>query len=232
VSARYARQVALPGFGPAAQQRVEGGSVTVVGVGGLGCPAAMYLAAAGVGRVTLVDSDHVAESNLPRQILYGAGDVGSPKAEAAARVLRALGATGEVAARRERLAAGNAAGLFAGADVVLDAVDNLATSLLVADAAADVGASVVWGAAEGYDGQVGVFPPGRSLRELVPDVPWLDLESCEGGAVLGPVCGVVGAAMAVEAIKLLAGLAPADGLSVYEGRIGRWSHVPLGAPRG
>ena len=140
---RYQRHLSLPGFGRAAQERLKAGKVLVVGAGGLGCPALLYLAAAGVGRIVVVDSDSVEASNLQRQVLYTEEDVGQPKAEVAARRLRALNSLVDIVAVAERLRRENALDLVGACDVVIDGSDNFATRYLVNDACRDGGSSAL-----------------------------------------------------------------------------------------
>ncbi len=194
----------------------------------------MYLAAGGVGHLTLVDGDHVAASNLHRQILYGPDDVGRTKVDVALDALARTAPSVAVEAVSARLTEGSAGELLSEHDLVIDATDTFATRLTIADAAAASGVPVVWGAVQGYDGQVSVFRDGATLRDLLPEEPGLELDSCEGGAVLGTVCGVVGATMATEAIKVLAGVGDplAGRVGVFEGRSGSWSAVPLRSSHG
>ncbi len=234
---RTARHAILPGFGPDAQALVRGARVLVVGAGGLGSPVLYYLAAAGVGVLGIVDDDDVAASNLPRQILHGGGDVGTPKTASAAASLRALGSPTRVVEHRVRLTASNAEALLAGYDLVVDGCDTFATRYVVGDAAARLGLPVVWGTVLGWDGQVSVWwsgaPDGRALtyRDVFGEQP-PEGDTCSSAGVLSPACGVVGTTMAVEAVKLLTGTGePALGrLLVYDARTSTWDGVDLGAP--
>jgi adenylyltransferase/sulfurtransferase len=226
---RYIRQRVLAGFGTRGQDALAGARVAIVGVGGLGCPAALYLAAAGVGRLTLIDSDAVAASNLHRQILFGPAHVGRPKVEAAAESLGALAPTVEVTQLALRLTAQNAGEVLAGHDVVVDATDTFPSRLVVADAAAALGLPVAWGAVQGWFGQVTVFDGDIGLRDVFPVEPPPDFGVCDAGGVLGTLCGQVGAAMATETVKLLTGIGvPLRGvLSVIDAREGRWRDVEI-----
>ena len=210
---RYARQIVLPEVGGRGQERLRAARVCLVGLGGLGCPLGLYLAAAGVGNLTLLDDDVVSLGNLHRQILFTDADVGRPKVDVAAGVLRRH--AGRVAAtpRRARLVPDRAAALLAGHDLVVDGSDNFATRLAVADAAAALGLPVVAGAVQGLAGQLTVLAPFATaapcFRCLFPEAPSAGaLPSCAADGVLGPVAGWIGAMMATEALKVLLGLTP------------------------
>jgi sulfur-carrier protein adenylyltransferase/sulfurtransferase len=208
-SARYARHLTLPGLGSEGQRRLRNARVLVVGAGGLGAPVLQYLAAAGVGRLTIIDDDVVETSNLQRQVLHRAEDQGRPKAESARDALLRLDPALHVEARVERLAADNALALFAGHDLVLDGADNFPTRFLSNDAAELTGTPLVWGSIFQFHGQVSVFWPGQGpmLRDLFPDVPAPGtVPSCAEAGVLGALCGAVGSAMATEALKLICGI--------------------------
>lgn len=205
---RYQRHLSLPGFGRAAQERLKAGKVLVVGAGGLGCPALLYLAAAGVGRIVVVDSDSVESSNLQRQVLYTEEDVGKPKAEVAAQRLRALNSFVEVAALVGRFRRDNALDLVAACDVVIDGSDNFATRYLVNDACVMANRPFVYGAIQGFDGQLSVFNwrGGPTYRCLFPSPPpAAHAPNCAEAGVLGVLPGVVGTWQAGEAIKILSG---------------------------
>ena len=203
---RHDRQERLDGIGAQGQARIREGRVLVVGLGGLGCPAASYLAGAGVGHLTLVDPDLVAAHNLHRQVLYTGADVDKPKAEVARRRLLALDAGLDIDVRPISLDARNAAGLVAGHDVVLDCTDDLEAKLAVAAACRDAKVPLVHGAAAGWEGIVAVFDPPATpcYRCAFPDpAPGA---ACSDVGVLGPLVGQLGALQAQEALKLLAGL--------------------------
>jgi sulfur-carrier protein adenylyltransferase/sulfurtransferase len=235
---RTARHLLLDGFGPDAQARLAGARVVVIGAGGLGSPVLQYLAAAGVGVLGVVDDDVVDASNLQRQVLHGADDVGSAKTASAAAAVRALRPDVEVVEHALRLDATNARTVLAGYDVVVDGCDTFATRYAVSDAAAALGLPVVWGSVLGWDGQVSVWwsaaPAGQAIT--YPDVfgpqPDAEGESCSTVGVLGPACGVVGATMAVEAVKLLTGTGDValGRLLVYDARSSTWDTVPLAPP--
>ena len=207
--ARYQRHLALQGFGLGAQEQLKTGKVLVVGAGGLGCPALLYLAAAGVGRIVLVDSDRVEASNLQRQVLYTEEDLGQPKAEVAARRLRARSSLVDVVAVADRLRRDNVLDLIRASDVVIDGSDNFATRYLVNDACVMVDRPFVYGAVQGFDGQLSVFNwrGGPTYRCLFPSPPPAELApNCAQAGVLGVLPGIVGTWQAGEAIKILAGV--------------------------
>ncbi len=206
---RYQRHLGLAGFGPAAQEKLRAGSVLVIGAGGLGCPALLYLAAAGVGRIVLLDPDTVDVSNLQRQILYASADAGRPKAHAAAERLRALNPHITIDARPERITRANALELVRSVDVVLDGSDNFSTRYLVNDACVLADRPFVYGAIQGFEGQVSVFnyKGGPTYRCLFPEPPAPgSAPNCAEAGVLGVLPGLVGALQATETIKLLAGI--------------------------
>ena len=207
--ARYQRHLSLAGFGPGAQEKLKRGSVLVVGAGGLGCPALLYLAAAGVGRIVVIDADRVDVSNLQRQVLYTGADAGAPKAEAAARRLHALNSLIEITPRAERFTQANALELVRSVDVVLDGSDNFATRYLVNDACVLAGRPFVYGAIQGFEGQLSVFNwrNGPTYRCLFPEPPAPGtVPNCADAGVLGVLPGLIGTAQACETIKLLTGL--------------------------
>ncbi len=225
----YLRQRALAGFGDDGQRRLGEATVVVVGLGGLGCPSAVAMAAAGVGELVLVDSDHVAVTNLHRQTLYGPDDVGRPKVEAAEEALRRIAPSVRVTVVRERLSGASARGLLRGSDAVLDCSDNFVTRFALADAAEAVAVPAVWGAVQGWHGQVTVFDTSVHLRDVFPEPPAVDAATCEGGAVMGPVCAQIGAAMAAEAVKVVTGVGStlAGTLAMLDGRSGRWRDIAV-----
>jgi adenylyltransferase/sulfurtransferase len=201
----------------------------MVGMGGLGCPAAMYLAAAGVGHLTLIDADVVSVTNLHREVLYGPDEVGQSKVAAAREALVWIAPHISIEQMRVRLDASNAEALLGGHDVIVDGTDTWWARYAVADAAANLDIPVAWGAVQGWNGQVTVFDSTVSLRDVFPTEPEASFDTCENGAVLGSLCGQVGAAMATEAIKLLTGIGEslAGRISVVDARSGRWREIPL-----
>ena len=206
---RYARHLILPDVGPLGQRRLAAAKVLVVGAGGLGSPALLYLAAAGVGTIGVVDADVVDVSNLQRQVVHADADVGRLKVDSARE--RILATNPHVAVRTHpvRLAAGNALEIIGGYDVVLDGADNFPTRYLVDDACALLGKPDVWGSILAFDGQVSVFwePHGPTYRELFPTPPAPGtVADCATGGVLGALCATVGSVMATEAIKLICGI--------------------------
>ncbi|HET8774934.1 MAG TPA: molybdopterin-synthase adenylyltransferase MoeB [Thermoanaerobaculia bacterium] len=206
---RYQRQITLPELGEAGQAKLNAGSVLVVGAGGLGSPTAIYLAAAGVGRIGLVDFDRVDLTNLHRQILYGTSDVGRPKLEAARERLGDLNPEVRIEPHAARLTSENALEILAGYDVVIDGTDNFATRYLVNDACKILGKPNVYGSIFRFDGQASVFATetGPCYRCLYPEPPPPGMvPSCAEGGVLGVLPGVVGTIQAIEAIKLIAGI--------------------------
>ena len=206
---RYARHLSLPEVGVAGQERLAAGSVLLVGMGGLGSPAALYLAAAGVGRLGLVDFDVVDRSNLQRQVLYGEADVGRSKLQAAAERLRAANSGLALELHERRVGRENARELVAGYDVVVDGTDNFPTRYLVHDACYFAGRPYVYGSIFRFEGQASVFARGRGpcYRCLFPEPPPPgSVPSCAEAGVLGVLPGIIGSIQANEALKLLLGI--------------------------
>ncbi|HKV90637.1 MAG TPA: molybdopterin-synthase adenylyltransferase MoeB, partial [Thermoplasmata archaeon] len=205
---RYSRHLLLPEVGEAGQKRLRNARVLIVGVGGLGAPASLYLAAAGVGTLGLVDDDRVDTSNLQRQVLYSTGEVGVPKIRAAARRLRALNPNVRIVVHPGRLTSANAMKILRRYDVVLDGTDNFPTRYLVNDATVLLRKPYVYGSVYRFEGQVSVFDArhGPCYRCLFPEPPPPELvPSCAEGGVLGVVPGLVGVWQASEVLKLLLG---------------------------
>jgi adenylyltransferase/sulfurtransferase len=206
---RYSRHLIIPDVGMAGQKRLKNARVLVVGAGGLGSPALMYLAAAGVGTLGIVDFDVVDESNLQRQIIHGQSDIGRPKAESARDSLGEINPYVAVAVHEERLDNDNVLDIFAGYDLILDGTDNFATRYLVNDACVLLGKPYVWGSIYRFDGQASVFwdEHGPNYRDLYPDPPPPGMvPSCAEGGVLGVLCASIGSVMVNEAIKLITGI--------------------------
>jgi adenylyltransferase/sulfurtransferase len=230
--ARYARHIALPEVGIEGQRRLAGSSVLLVGAGGLGSPAALYLAAAGVGRIGIVDFDVVDESNLQRQILHDTSWVGRPKLESAVARLAALNPHVRVEPHATALTRDNALALLAGYDVVLDGTDNFETRYLTNDACYLLKKPNVYGSIFRFEGQVSVFWAGRGpcYRCLFPQPPPPGLvPSCAEGGVLGVLPGVIGGLQATEALKILLGIGePLVGrLLLYDALALRFDEVQL-----
>jgi molybdopterin/thiamine biosynthesis adenylyltransferase len=216
---RYARHILLKEIGGPGQHRLRAATVVIVGAGGLGAPAALYLAAAGVGRLRLIDDDTVALSNLQRQIIYRSDDAGALKVERARDALRALNPNIDIEARAMRLTAENASTLLEGAQIVLDGTDDFATRFAVNAACRALGVALISGAVGRWDGQVATFKRGGPCyRCLVPEAPPF-AETCERTGIVGALTGVVGSMMALEAIKEIAeaGQSLAGRLIVYDG---------------
>ena len=205
---RYSRHAILPGIGVEGQRRLLNAHVFVVGAGGLGSPTLLYLAAAGVGSLTVIDDDVVDESNLQRQVIHGVSDVGRAKVDSARDAIARIDPTIRVTRLRTRLTADNALELLAGHDLILDGTDNFATRYLVADASEILGIPVVWGAILRFDGQVTTFWPGLGpvYRDLFPEPPDPSaVPSCAEAGVFGVLCAAIGSAMGSEAIRLITG---------------------------
>lgn len=215
---RYARHLVLSDIGGPGQQKLKAATVVVIGAGGVGGPAALYLAAAGVGTIRLVDGDTVALSNLQRQILFDTTDLGRPKVEVAAGRLRALNPHLQIEAVAGALTPTNAAGVIAGADVVLDGTDDFATRHAVNAACFAAGVPLVSGALGRWSGQIGVFTGSPCYRCLVSEIP-PEAETCARVGVVGALAGVIGAMAALETIKLITGAGePLTGrLMLYDG---------------
>ena len=229
---RYSRQLILPEIGVPGQQRLLGASVLLVGAGGLGSPAALYLAAAGVGTLGLLDREAVAVSNLHRQILHVTEDVGRPKTQSAQRRLAALNPDVVVHPIQESLTAANALALFAPYDVILDGSDNFPTRYLVNDACVLSGKPFVHAGVVRLRGQLMTVQPRQSacFRCVFPEPPAPGaIPSCQEAGVLGAVAGVLGTLMAVETLKLLLKLGEllTDRLLVFDGARGRFREVLL-----
>jgi sulfur-carrier protein adenylyltransferase/sulfurtransferase len=211
--ARYSRHLIIPDVGVDGQKRLKNAKVLVVGAGGLGSPALLYLAAAGVGTLGVIDFDVVDESNLQRQVIHGQSDIGRPKAESARDSVAEINPFVKVVLHQTHLNSENALDIFRDYDLILDGTDNFATRYLVNDAAVLLGKPYVWGSIFRFEGQVSVFwedaPNGQGLnyRDLYPEPPPPGMvPSCAEGGVLGVLCASIGSIMVTEAIKLLTGI--------------------------
>lgn len=231
---RYARHLVLKGFGGAAQQKLKSASVLIVGAGGLGSPAIAYLAAAGIGRLGIIDPDTVSLSNLQRQVVHTTAGIGAGKADSAKIFAENLNPHTVVDAIPEAITTTNAEAVLAPYDLVLDGTDNLATRRLVASAAASQKKPLVSGAVSMFSGQVTVFAPhlgGPAHDALFADeADDQNLPSCELNGILGPVTGVIGTLMAMEAIKLITGTGtPLIGRAlIYDARDAQFSEIFYG----
>lgn len=206
---RYQRHLTLSEVGESGQQRLLDSRMVLIGAGGLGSPAALYLAAAGVGTLVIVDDDVVDASNLQRQVLHTTERIGRPKVESAGQTIGALNPDVTVESHRMRLVADNVLDVLGGADVVIDGADNFPTRYLVNDASLHLGVPVVHGSVFRFEGQVSVFTPyqGPCYRCLYPEPPPPELApNCAEAGVLGVLPGVIGTLQAVEALKLVLGV--------------------------
>jgi sulfur-carrier protein adenylyltransferase/sulfurtransferase len=207
--ARYSRHLIIPDVGVPGQKRLKNAKVLVVGAGGLGSPALLYLAAAGVGTLGIVDFDVVDESNLQRQVIHGVSDIGKPKAVSAQESIAEINPLVNVILHQERLDSDNALDVFRPYDLILDGTDNFATRYLVNDACVLLGKPYVWGSIYRFEGQVSVFwnEHGPNYRDLYPEPPPPGMvPSCAEGGVLGVLCASIGSVMVTEAIKLITGI--------------------------
>lgn len=229
---RYSRHLIIPEIGAEGQRRLKNAKVLVIGAGGLGSPALLYLAAAGVGTLGIVDDDVVDLSNLQRQVIHGVADVGRPKIESARDAIQELNPLVDVQLHNVRLDSSNALELFAGYDLILDGADNFATRYLVNDAAAILGKPYVWGSIFRFDGQVSVFweKHGPSYRDLYPEAPPAgSVPSCGEGGVFGMLCAAVGSLMVTEAIKLVTGVGRSmlGRVALFDALGGSWREIKV-----
>ncbi len=215
---RYSRHLIIPDVGMTGQKRLKNAKVLVIGAGGLGSPALMYLAAAGVGTIGIAEFDEVDESNLQRQIIHGQSDIGRPKAESARDSVSEINPLVKVIVHNERLENDNVMGIFEGYDLIVDGTDNFATRYMVNDAAYFLGIPYVWGSIYRFDGQASAFWPTATLEDgssadapcyrcLYPEPPPPGMvPSCAEGGVLGVLCASIGSIQVNEAIKLITGV--------------------------
>lgn len=206
-SHRYDRQTVLPEIGLEGQDKISAASILCIGAGGLGCPALLYLAAAGVGRIGIVDFDAVDETNLQRQILFTMKQRGQNKAEAAKERLSALNPEIKIQSFAEELTDLNAPYLFSNYDIIIDGTDNFAAKFLINDTAFKTGKPFIYGSISGFDGQVSVFgmPGGPCYRCLFPEAPKTHIPNCAEAGVIGAVAGIIGTTQAMEALKIIVG---------------------------
>ncbi|MHA3703154.1 adenylyltransferase/sulfurtransferase MoeZ [Jatrophihabitans sp. YIM 134969] len=229
---RYSRHLIIPDVAMTGQKRLKNAKVLVVGAGGLGSPALMYLAAAGVGTLGIVEFDVVDESNLQRQIIHGQSDIGRKKSESAADSVREINPFVNVIVHDTRLDNDNVLEIFAGYDLIVDGTDNFATRYMVNDAAVLLHKPYVWGSIYRFDGQVSVFwdDHGPNYRDLypVPPPPGM-VPSCAEGGVLGVLCAAIGSAMVNEAIKLITGIGETllGRLLVFDALEASWNEIKI-----
>ncbi|GHC67057.1 molybdopterin-synthase adenylyltransferase MoeB [Limoniibacter endophyticus] len=222
---RYARHIVLSEVGGAGQQKLKAARVLVIGAGGLGSPVLLYLAAAGVGKLGIVDDDTVSLSNLQRQVLHETSDIGVPKVESAKTATKALNPHVKINAFNFRLTEENAASIVQTFDILIDGSDNLATRLLCAETCERLGKPLIYAAISRFDGQITVFAPHLNeanprYRDLFPHMPdEASLPTCAQVGIIGALPGVIGTLAAMEAIKLITGIGkPLIGrLLLYDG---------------
>ncbi len=232
---RYSRHLIIPDVGMSGQKRLKNAKVLVIGAGGLGSPALLYLAAAGVGTIGIAEFDEVDESNLQRQIIHGMSDIGRPKAVSAQESIAEVNPYVEVVVHNERLDNDNVLQIFEGYDLIVDGTDNFATRYMVNDAAYFLKIPYVWGSIYRFDGQASVFAPSMSdeapcYRCLYPEPPPPGMvPSCAEGGVLGVLCASIGSIQVNEAIKLLTGIGdPAIGkLVIYDALELEWRKLKV-----
>ncbi|MDQ6875653.1 MAG: adenylyltransferase/sulfurtransferase MoeZ [Actinomycetota bacterium] len=227
---RYSRHLIIPDIAMDGQKRLKNAKVLAVGAGGLGSPVLMYLAAAGVGTLGIVDFDTVDESNLQRQVIHGQSDIGRPKAQSARDAIQEINPYVHVVLHEERLASSNAMDIVASYDLIVDGTDNFATRYLVNDACVLSGKPYVWGSIYRFDGQASVFwaEHGPCYRCLYPEPPPPGMvPSCAEGGVLGVLCASVGAVQATEAIKVITGVGESlvGRLQVYDALEAIWRTI-------
>lgn len=227
---RQARHRSLPRFGDAALARLGNAKLLIIGVGGLGCAAAGALGAVTPAELTLVDFDRVDASNLARQTLFGDGDIGAYKADVAAEKLAAQNAALAVTSINQRLDADALAATVAAADVVLDCTDNFASRFAINAAAVGAARRLISGAAIRWEGQLATFGPDYAVSPCYaclyqPDDEGLD--DCRGAGVLGPLPGVIGQMMAVEAIKAVTGTGQPARYTIYDAELGQWRELTI-----
>ncbi len=223
---RHARHIMLKEIGGPGQTRIANSTVAIIGLGGLGAPCALYLAAAGIGRLILIDDDKIEISNLQRQIIYQSKDIGIKKTEAARNALLSLDSDIEISSHDCRIGPENAKSILRDADIIIDGSDNFETRFLVNEAAYSLNKVLVFGALGRFDGQVGAFDfrtqnakaNGPCYQCFVPSMP-PNAETCAQMGVVGALCGIIGSIMALEVIKIIteAGNSLLGRIMIYEG---------------
>ncbi len=230
---RYSRQIVLPDFGIAGQTRLANSSALIVGLGGLGSPVALYMAAAGFGKLILVDDDQVELTNLQRQILHDTPAIGQTKVASAYQRLTHLNPACEIDTHHTRISSNNAADLMAQADVVMDCSDNFATRFELNQACYTTQIPLVSGAALGWSGQISVYSyqPQQACYRCVYEDHAETSTNCSENGIMAPVAGVIGSLQALEAIKIVSGVGESlpSRLVIFDGLQHRWRTVQLGA---
>lgn len=235
---RYQRQIMLREIGGPGQRALRGAQVTVIGAGGLGAPALLYLAATGIGRLRIIDDDQVDLSNLHRQVIHDSAGIGTAKTTSAATRIKALNPHVTCETCPERLTKANAAALLDGSDLVLDGCDNFATRALVNRICVGAKIPLIWGAISQWEGQLALFDPARGgpcLACIFPQAPAEGLApSCAEAGVAGPLPGVIGTMMALEAVKQItgAGASLRGAMLIYDGLWGETRRISLTARAG
>lgn len=229
---RYSRHIIIPEIGVIGQRRLKNARVLVVGAGGLGAPVLLYLAAAGVGTLGIIDDDIVDLSNLQRQIIHGVADVGLSKCESASAAVTELNPLVSIRLHPVRLDSTNALAIFADYDLIVDGSDTFATRYLVSDAAALLGKPCVWGSLYRFDGQVSVFwaKHGATYRDLYPEAPPAgSVPTCGEGGVFGMLCGVIGSMMVAESVKLITGVGRTllGRVALFNALAGSWREIAV-----
>ena len=230
---RYARHIVLPEIGEAGQQRLLNSHVAIIGLGGLGSPAAGYLAAMGIGELTLIDHDRVELSNLQRQILFEHADIGTPKVRAAAERIEELNEDVTIHTHAEKLTAGNAASLISGADIVIDACDNFTARTALHDACATHKKPLIYAAISGFEAMITTFKSYAGdehpcLHCFMPEIPAREI-TCAQEGIAGALAGMIGSQQALEALRELLGIGESLSGRIlrYDGLSGRWRESKL-----
>ena len=231
-NSRFIRQIQLPGFGPEAQSALADSTIAVVGAGGLGSPVIAYLAASGIGKMILIDDDHVELSNLHRQVIHTESNIGTTKVDSATQTARALNSGIAIQTVCERLSWPNALTHLEGADAVIDGSDNFTTRHIVSAACVQLGLPHVWASILGFQAQMSVFwaNHGPVYEDVYPTPPPPGaVPNCAENGVLGPLVGTIGSMMALEAVKLVTGVGtPLVGkIAYFDALDNTWEHIPV-----